>query len=138
MVKVTPSMANRQFTQPGSNPCMPIPPVVTELTGISDEDVKSAPAFGSIAGKVLEFLEGADFGGVFNVERFDLPLLARNLLMPALNLIMPTARFMMLRRFIICTNAVIYLQLLLFIAIRSFKRCAFSDRRCPAATLSIP
>ncbi len=58
------------------NPCMPIPPVVTELTGISDEDVKSAPGFSNIAAKVLAFLGDADIGG-FNVERFDLPLLAR-------------------------------------------------------------
>ena len=60
------------------NPCMPIPPVVTELTGISDEDVKGAPAFSAIAGKVLEFIGSADVGG-FNLERFDLPLLAREM-----------------------------------------------------------
>ena len=58
------------------NPCMPIPAVISQLTGITDADVKDAPAFGVIAPKVLAFIGEADFGG-FNVERFDLPLLAR-------------------------------------------------------------
>jgi len=75
MVKVFPDGKQETYST-RVNPCMPIPAVVTELTGISDADVKSAPAFGSIAGAVLAFLEGADIGG-FNVERFDLPLLAR-------------------------------------------------------------
>ena len=75
MVKVTPD-GKQEIYSTKVNPCMPIPAVVTELTGISDADVKDAPAFSSIAGKVLAFLEGADLGG-FNVERFDLPLLAR-------------------------------------------------------------
>jgi DNA polymerase-3 subunit epsilon len=75
MVKLNPD-GKQEIYSTKVNPCMPIPPVVTELTGISDADVKSAPAFGSIAGKVLAFLEGCDLGG-FNVERFDLPLLAR-------------------------------------------------------------
>lgn len=75
MVKMTPDGKQEIFSTK-VNPCMPIPAVVTELTGISDADVKNAPAFGSISAKVLSFLEGADLGG-FNVERFDLPLLAR-------------------------------------------------------------
>ena len=75
MIKVMPD-GKEEIYSTRVNPCMPIPAVVTELTGISDADVKSAPSFCSIAGKVLSFLEGADIGG-FNVERFDLPLLAR-------------------------------------------------------------
>jgi DNA polymerase III subunit epsilon len=75
MVKATPD-GKREIYSTRVNPCMPIPAVVTELTGISDADVKDAPSFTSIAGKVLSFLEGADLGG-FNAERFDLPLLAR-------------------------------------------------------------
>jgi len=58
------------------NPGMPIPPVVTELTGISDEDVRQAPPFREVADKILEFIGDSDVAG-FNVERFDLPLLRR-------------------------------------------------------------
>ena len=60
------------------NPGMPIPPEVTEVTGIADADVKDAPRFKDIAKEVIRFLEGADLGG-FNLERFDLPLLAREI-----------------------------------------------------------
>lgn len=75
MVKVKPD-GKQEVYSTKVNPCMPIPAVVTQLTGISDADVKSAPAFATVGPKVLAFLEGADLGG-FNVERFDLPLLAR-------------------------------------------------------------
>lgn len=60
------------------NPGLPIPPVVTEITGIADADVKDAPSFKAIASEVVAFIGDADLGG-FNVERFDLPLLAREL-----------------------------------------------------------
>ncbi len=75
MIKLTPDGKEEVF-ETKVNPVMPIPAVVTQLTGISDEDVKSAPAFGLIAGKVLSFIGEADLGG-FNVERFDVPLLSR-------------------------------------------------------------
>ena len=60
------------------NPGIPIPAVITELTGISDDDVKSAPYFNQIAIEILDFIGTSDLGG-FNVERFDLPLLAREM-----------------------------------------------------------
>src|SRR5271154_1860910 len=72
MIKLTPDGKQEIFSTK-VNPCMPIPAVVTELTGISDADVKDSPPFSSIAAKVLSFLDGGDLAG-FNVERFDLPL----------------------------------------------------------------
>ncbi len=77
MVKLNPD-GTQEIYDSKVNPCMPIPPVVTDLTGISDADVKDAPAFGAIAGKVISFIGDADLGG-FNHERFDLPLLNREL-----------------------------------------------------------
>ena len=77
MIKVTPDGQKEEFISK-VNPAMPIPGVVTELTGISDADVKDAPAFGAIAAKVLNFIGDADVGG-FSLERFDLPLLAREM-----------------------------------------------------------
>ncbi len=58
------------------DPGIPIPPFVVELTGISNEDVKGRPLFKDLVPDVLAFIGDADFGG-FNVERFDLPLLER-------------------------------------------------------------
>ncbi len=61
------------------NPGIAIPPVVTDLTGIADEDVKDAPLFKDVAKEIFGFIAQADLAG-FNVERFDLPLLQRELL----------------------------------------------------------
>lgn len=75
MIKCMPE-GEREIYDKKINPGMPIPPVVKELTGISDEDVKSAPAFKDVAVEILAFMDGCDIAG-FNVERFDLPLLQR-------------------------------------------------------------
>ncbi|MBI4309510.1 MAG: 3'-5' exonuclease [Candidatus Omnitrophica bacterium] len=77
MVKVMPDGQKEAYSSK-VNPCMPIPAVVTELTGISDADVRDAPAFGAIAAQACAFIGGADVGG-FSLERFDLPLLAREM-----------------------------------------------------------
>lgn len=61
------------------NPEMYIPKEATEIHGISDEDVKEAPKFAEIAPKILAMIAGCDLAG-FNSNRFDVPLLAEELL----------------------------------------------------------
>ncbi len=61
------------------NPGMPIPPETSAIHGITDEKVKDAPTFKEIASKVMDLIAGSDLGG-FNSNRFDVPLLAEELL----------------------------------------------------------
>ena len=61
------------------NPEMPIPPFVTELTGISNEDVKDKPTFKQVAAQLANLFVGSDFGG-FNSNVYDIPLLAEEFL----------------------------------------------------------
>ncbi|PIT86679.1 MAG: DNA polymerase III subunit epsilon, partial [Candidatus Magasanikbacteria bacterium CG10_big_fil_rev_8_21_14_0_10_43_6] len=56
------------------NPGMPIPQIVQEIHGITDEMVKDAPRLGDIAAELQELFDGADLGG-YNVKNFDIPLL---------------------------------------------------------------
>ncbi|MBM7840192.1 ATP-dependent DNA helicase DinG [Alkalihalobacillus xiaoxiensis] len=43
------------------DPFCDIPPFIAELTGISNDDVKGAPAFNQVAHELLDFMEGASF-----------------------------------------------------------------------------
>lgn len=61
------------------NPEMYIPKESTAVHGITDDDVKDAPTFKEIAPKIMEMISGSDLGG-FNSNRFDVPLLAEELL----------------------------------------------------------
>ena len=61
------------------NPERPIPQLVTELTGISDDDVKDKPTFKELAQTIADKFTGCDFAG-FNSNHFDIPLLAEEFL----------------------------------------------------------
>jgi DNA polymerase-3 subunit epsilon len=61
------------------NPEMPIPAVTTAIHGITDEMVANEPTFKELANKVYALIKDSDLGG-FNSNRFDIPLLAEELL----------------------------------------------------------
>ena len=61
------------------NPEKPIEPIITQLTGISNEDVKDKPTFKQLAQKFADTFKGCDFAG-FNSNNFDIPLLAEEFL----------------------------------------------------------
>jgi DNA polymerase-3 subunit epsilon len=61
------------------NPEVPIKPEITQLTGISDENVKDKPTFKQLAKQLCDTFTGCDFAG-FNSNHFDIPLLAEEFL----------------------------------------------------------
>ncbi len=61
------------------NPGIPIPPETTLIHGISDEDVADAPSFKELAPAIMEMIKDSDLAG-YNSNRFDIPLLAEELL----------------------------------------------------------
>ncbi|SCX79028.1 3'-5' exonuclease [Flavobacterium caeni] len=61
------------------NPEMPIPETATAVHGISNEKVAGEPTFKELATNVYNMIKDADLAG-FNSDRFDIPLLAEELL----------------------------------------------------------
>jgi DNA polymerase-3 subunit epsilon len=56
------------------NPQMPIPQVVCDIHGITDEMVKDAPSFKQAAHEIKQFLDGCDLA-CYNAYRLDMPML---------------------------------------------------------------
>ena len=75
MIKCLPDGSRENYVK-RVNPGMRIPSSVSKVTGITNEDVKDAPLFKDIAREVLSFMGNSDLAG-FNVERFDMPILDR-------------------------------------------------------------
>lgn len=56
------------------NPQIPIPQVVCDIHGITDEMVKDAPTFKQAAHQIKQFLDGCDIS-CYNAYRLDIPML---------------------------------------------------------------
>lgn len=83
ILKVNPD-ASRESKTWLVNPEMPIPADATAVHGITNEDVAGAPTFSEIAPKIMEMISGTDLAG-FNSNRFDVPLLAEEMLRAGLD-----------------------------------------------------
>jgi DNA polymerase-3 subunit epsilon len=61
------------------NPERPIPAQASEIHGITDEKVANEPTFKELASHVYNMIKDSDLAG-FNSDRFDIPLLAEEML----------------------------------------------------------
>jgi DNA polymerase-3 subunit epsilon len=61
------------------NPTIPIPSETTAIHGISNEKVASEPTFAELSSTIYNMIKDCDLAG-FNSDRFDIPLLAEELL----------------------------------------------------------
>jgi DNA polymerase-3 subunit epsilon len=61
------------------NPTIPIPAQATAVHGISNEKVANEPTFAALASQIYNMIKDSDLAG-FNSDRFDIPLLAEELL----------------------------------------------------------
>ena len=61
------------------NPGVPIPEEASAIHGITDEMVSGEPTFKELSREIFQIIRGCDLAG-FNSNRFDIPLLAEELL----------------------------------------------------------
>jgi len=84
IVKVNPD-GTRQVKRKLINPGMKIPEGASAIHGITDDMVKDAPLFRSVANEIKQFIENCDLAG-YNSNRFDWPLLMEEFLRSGLTL----------------------------------------------------
>jgi len=78
ILKIYPDGKEERYTRL-VNPTIPIPPEVTKVHGISDADVADKLTFKELAKEIHNLIKDSDLGG-FNSNRFDIPLLAEEML----------------------------------------------------------
>lgn len=78
ILKVWPDGKEERYTRL-VNPTIPIPAETTLVHGISDEDVADKPTFSDLAKEIYTLIRDSDLAG-FNSDRFDIPLLAEEML----------------------------------------------------------
>ncbi|OJW83485.1 MAG: DNA polymerase III subunit epsilon [Bacteroidetes bacterium 46-16] len=83
LIKIHPDGKRERYVK-RVNPGMPIPKSSSDIHGITDKDVKDSPLFKHIARELYEWMHNCDLGG-YNSSKFDLPLLAEELLRAGIN-----------------------------------------------------
>lgn len=78
IVKVLPSGEKLNFIAK-VNPEMKIPQETIDIHGITDEQVKNEKTFAELLPEIEQFIDNCDLGG-FNSNKFDIPLLAEEML----------------------------------------------------------
>ncbi len=91
LLRLNPDGTSRILTR-RINPEMPIPPEVTAIHGITDEDVKDCPTFKQLAHELVAFLDHCDLAG-YNSNHFDIPLLVEELLRAGIEFELKGRRF---------------------------------------------
>lgn len=91
IVKAMPDGSTKILTK-RINPGIPIPPEVTAIHGISDEDVKNEPSFAELGNELNQFLANCDLAG-YNAIKFDIPFLAEEFYRADINFEIKGRRF---------------------------------------------
>ena len=91
ILKVSPDQSESSYTKK-INPEMDIPAESTEITGITNEDVKDCPTFAELAEEIKDFIGESDLAG-YNSNRFDIPFLIEQFLSHNIDFSMENRRF---------------------------------------------